>query len=45
MHGLYVSHLQVVKNNFKVSWIKNKIKISIISSKHQKKPLNFLKNS
>ncbi len=41
MHGLYVSHLQVVKNNFKVSWIKNKIKISIISSKHQKKAIKF----
>jgi len=41
MHGLYVSHLQVVKNNFKVSWIKNKVKISIISSNHQKKLIKF----
>lgn len=41
MHGLYVSHKEVVKDNFSVNWTNKKIEISIKSSYHQKKAIKF----
>lgn len=41
MHGIIVSHKQVINNNFTISWKKNKINFAIAQSKAHKKSLKF----